>query len=583
MERQGHRVDLSRFRERCCCCYKGIEEGIRVCLCGLSFCGDHEGGHVSKTSCCISFEVRKRSRDGAEDKEGGSVQNACGELGEELEIRSDMLDVDEINNVREDIQSILRLQNRDDRIMTRDEEIDCPHICREVDGEELDLGDVGKLRCNECDVETRLWVCFTCGHIGCGRAQYGVEGNGHARRHHEDTKHSVCVLISSLSDPDGCETFCYLCDSGVRNAFVHKRLRYCGLERSPGSVSSEKRLADDTDSVVSESSPFVGITNAGNTCYVSSTLQMIGYVVSKEEFDLEMHFEVCSAENPLDCFFCQLMRVLGKMKEASQQNRTDKISIMDLVRLIWRDMSMFTRYAQHDAHEFLLFLLEKMKEGEDAYVIPPITSLFEFERGTRVLCHSCGYESAVYERTSMLCTTVKSRIRRSVEKAFEEGEYDCECGGKRKMVKFMTRLPKYLIVQVGRYFYGNDGYVKVSDKISIESLKLDKFMNRAETDKSVAERLVSEGYPRDKVVAGLRLYFNDEEKVREVLRDGDEGQRTDPKYRIAGSINHLGGNARTGHYTWWVYDKERCYLVDDSKVTNSSAEVLEDGYIFLFM
>jgi len=35
--------------------------------------------------------------------------------------------------------------------------------------------------CKSCDLSTNLWLCLTCGALGCGRKQPdGSGGNGHA-------------------------------------------------------------------------------------------------------------------------------------------------------------------------------------------------------------------------------------------------------------------------------------------------------------------------------------------------------------------------------------------------------------------
>jgi len=310
---------------------------------------------------------------------------------------------------------------------------------------------------------------------------------------------------------------------------------------------------------------------------------MIGYVISKEEFDLDTHFQICWMENPLECFFCQLMKVFNKMKEVSNENGINKITIIDLVRLIWRDMSMFTKHMQHDAHEFLLFLLEKIQEGEEAYILPPITSFFNFEVGRKISCNNCSDGSIVYEKMPMLCTIIKNRIRSSVATFFNEYEWDCDCGGKKKAIRFVTKLPEYLIIQIGRYSYDNNNLGKINDKINMETLKLDKFMSKMEPDEGLIKKLINEGYSKDEIMKALSIFCNDEEKVRNILKEGNvEKYRMNPKYQVVGCINHSGANVRTGHYTWWIYDKERCYLIDDTNIINSTVEILEDGYIFLF-
>ena len=62
---------------------------------------------------------------------------------------------------------------------------------------------VGQAHCASCDLKENLWLCLTCGALGCGRAQYGgIGGNGHALNHYEATKHPVSVKLGTIT-PEG--------------------------------------------------------------------------------------------------------------------------------------------------------------------------------------------------------------------------------------------------------------------------------------------------------------------------------------------------------------------------------------------
>lgn len=532
---------FSRFRDGCCYCYRDAADGVAVCMCDLSFCADHIEMHVGKAGCSVAFEMRRRD--------------------EETEIWSKVLGSEEIEELQRRMK--MRMQGEAEDV------VECPHL--DECAMDVDVGSVEALRCGRCDVEKRLWICVTCGFVGCGRVQYGVAGNGHAKQHHEESGHGVFVLDSSLGNAD-CEAFCYLCDSGIRDRDVRRRLRFCG--------AAESEVQERVERVRKESVPsrYVGIVNAGNTCYISSALQMVGHVVCRENLDLNMHFEICWIENPLDCFFCQIVKVFNKMKECSHRVGIEEIVIGDLAGLIWRDMPMFLKNVQHDAHEFLLFLVEKIQEGEDSYVLPSITSHIGFEVSRRISCSGCEEESVVGEKMAVLCTIIKSGIRSSVAEALKDEEWECKCGGKKRACSFVSKLPEYLIVQVGRYSFSNEAG-KIVDKISMESIKLDKHMDRIDVDAGGVERLVEEGHSKEAAAQALQLWQNDEERARTMLLNGC---RVDPKYRVVGCISHTGTNIRAGHYTWWIHDDDGCYLVDDRAVLDSSTEVLEDGYIFLF-
>ena len=57
--------------------------------------------------------------------------------------------------------------------------------------------------CNSCDLKENLWLCLTCGNLGCGRPQYGgLGGNGHGMAHFDTSKHPLAVKMGSIT-PEG--------------------------------------------------------------------------------------------------------------------------------------------------------------------------------------------------------------------------------------------------------------------------------------------------------------------------------------------------------------------------------------------
>ena len=61
----------------------------------------------------------------------------------------------------------------------------------------------GLAHCTKCDLKENLWLCLTCGSLGCGRQQYaGLGGNGHGLQHFEETQHPVSVKLGTIT-PEG--------------------------------------------------------------------------------------------------------------------------------------------------------------------------------------------------------------------------------------------------------------------------------------------------------------------------------------------------------------------------------------------
>ncbi len=57
--------------------------------------------------------------------------------------------------------------------------------------------------CNECPLSANMWLCLTCGHLGCGRHYVdGTGGNNHAIDHNKGSGHPVVVKMGTIT-PDG--------------------------------------------------------------------------------------------------------------------------------------------------------------------------------------------------------------------------------------------------------------------------------------------------------------------------------------------------------------------------------------------
>ena len=51
-------------------------------------------------------------------------------------------------------------------------------------------------KCQSCDISEALWLCFTCGALGCSRKNFdGTGGNSHAVEHFNLTGHPVVCKV----------------------------------------------------------------------------------------------------------------------------------------------------------------------------------------------------------------------------------------------------------------------------------------------------------------------------------------------------------------------------------------------------
>jgi hypothetical protein len=71
----------------------------------------------------------------------------------------------------------------------------------------LENSTIGLAHCGKCELKENLWLCLTCGSLGCGRQQYGgTGGNGHGLQHFQETGHNVSVKLGTITSEGNAGT-----------------------------------------------------------------------------------------------------------------------------------------------------------------------------------------------------------------------------------------------------------------------------------------------------------------------------------------------------------------------------------------
>uniref|UniRef100_A0A914WAM8 Ubiquitin carboxyl-terminal hydrolase n=1 Tax=Plectus sambesii TaxID=2011161 RepID=A0A914WAM8_9BILA len=120
-----------------------------------------------------------------------------------------------------------------------------------------------------------------------------------------------------------------------------------------------------------------GLRNIGNTCFMNATLQMLVNCKELHYYFLgDHHKKEVNRTNPLGCggrialCFGELMKNMW-----SGMNRVYEPS--ELKELVAEKAVQFANFAQHDAHEFLSFLLDGLHEDLNRIVSKPLTKTVE--------------------------------------------------------------------------------------------------------------------------------------------------------------------------------------------------------------
>lgn len=524
-------IDLSRFRDKCCYCFKGIEEELQRCSCDLTLCSDHKEEHLSKFGCNPMYVFKS-----GENKKAIVTDYEVHSEKEDLERRIQILIEHGVSSVE-----------------------DLPECCHIYDINPLEKKIEGKAKCSKCEITNNLWICLECGNIGCGRVQQGLEGEGHALEHFhncingenscqkseneisdlkkpkiENTNNSQALhchvaYIPSIDCRGAEQTFCYICDAFVKNPYKNKLTADKNIVEKFMEIQSTGKSQEESDP-----SRLVGIKNCGQTCYIASVLQLIGNSILGRE-DLSCHFSLCDSD-PLECFCCQIVRIFNEIRNNTKEK--NKIDISDFVRLVYKEMPEFEKGKQQDASEFLQRILDRLEVYEECMIIPKTTDVFEIQIETHTKCDKCNISSKSVDPSKMLFVPFKTDLFESIVEVFADTHLPCSCGGTLTITSTLNKFPERLLAVVKRYKFENNSSSKINSPVTANDLPVETLPLK---------------------------------------------ESSNSFYRIESSICHSGVSLGSGHYTWWYSPKsenEEYFLVNDETVTKSQKNNSESGFIF---
>ncbi|CAB03876.1 Ubiquitin carboxyl-terminal hydrolase 14 [Caenorhabditis elegans] len=336
-----------------------------------------------------------------------------------------------------------------------------------------------------------------------------------------------------------------------------------------------------------------GLANLGNTCYFNSCVQMLKEV---NELVLKPAEEMRIREhNDRLCHNLATLFNSLRDKDRALRSKGEPIKPFAAILTLSDSFPQFEKFKQQDANECLVSIMSNVTRiyGLSGW---NIESLFRIQTETTMKClESDEVSEKKVERNNQLTCYVNQDVRflqTGIKAGFEEemtrNSEELNRDAKWQKNTQISRLPKYLTVNINRFFY------KESTKTNAKILKSVQFPMQLDTydlcsqelkDKLVARRADIKLEEDAKLERELRKKVLDKEQGDKIFDDGvalptafedDAGSNNSGFYDLKGIITHKGRSSQDGHYVAWMRSSEdgKWRLFDDEHVTVVDEEAI---------
>ncbi|KAI8322215.1 ubiquitin carboxyl-terminal hydrolase [Martensiomyces pterosporus] len=483
------------YKEECTLCFdsQDMPGGIDVCLsCFNGSCTDslrnHAHLHAMKSGHYLTLNIRRVPKAAAASSNTDGDEDARPAKLTKLEIKEESDEEkyefkthvrcwgclgarveDGLENIEPTVQAVLHSveASKSHEIKAWAEEVTaCEHFegLEQAPAEGFSLDRLHK--CSSCEKSENLWLCLSCGHVGCGRRQYdGSGGNNHAIAHFEQTGHRVSCKLGTITPEGTADAYCYACDDNKFDPSLAAHLQTFGIsvtaqqktEKSIAELQLEQNLKFDFSMTTADGTQLepvagpglTGLKNLGNSCYMASVLQCVfGIDRFRDRYfpTAADHFATCSQPRPAQCMLCQLHKLadgLWSGRYARLEKDADGSSVVQqrgippahFKAAVAKDHYEFGTMRQQDAFEFLQYLTKQVNIAERAVESGgrDPTKVFDFKTEERLQCKTCRKVRYKMQAASSVSLPV---IKREVEDAADTEETE---GSKEKQQQQQQR------------------------------------------------------------------------------------------------------------------------------------------------
>ncbi|OBZ78711.1 Ubiquitin carboxyl-terminal hydrolase 14 [Grifola frondosa] len=442
---QPPKLSQSVHREECTQCFDNQDHPLGIDVCLSCFNGGclgrdrhHARTHVEKTGHFFTLNVKRKLRPSAnrakdEEPPAKMKKLAIVEEREEekyeyktvlkcwkcdsqsgLEIPDASLDP-HVKSLSDGVMQSLSSARQSEVKAWEEEFAACEHT---LTLEQLATGPIlasGLAHCSKCDLKENLWLCLTCGSLGCGRQQFGgIGGNGHGLQHFEETRHPISVKLGTITPEGGADIYCYLCNDSKLDPEIAAHLATFGINQIEHNLKFDFSLTGEDGKALEPvfGSGLTGISNLGNSCYMASVIQtLFSLPAFRERYypSAATHWQSCTESLPANCVDCQMHKLADGLLSGRYSHPRPNASghadpkatptpvFQEGVRpsgfkaLVGKGHEEFATMRQQDAEEFLTYMfgvLRRQAKKVGAGVSEP-TEVFAFGMEQRLECGEC--------------------------------------------------------------------------------------------------------------------------------------------------------------------------------------------------
>ena len=276
-------------------------------------------------------------------------------------------------------------------------------------------------RCSMCDLKENLWLCLTCGNLGCGRAQFGgIGGNSHGLAHSTATSHPVAVKLGSITPEGTADVYCYQCNDEKVDTELAAHLGHWGIniaerektEKSLMEMQVEQNLKWDFSMTTEDGKElkplfgqgFTGLKNLGNSCYMASILQCLFALPAFQQRYFLPQQPPPPASHPADDIETQLRKLADGLLSGIYSKPDTDVQTSEhsaeiphqkglapamLKHLVGKGHEEFSTMRQQDAFELLLHLLKLITCSQHQAPLSDPVQSFRFVMEQRLQCRAC--------------------------------------------------------------------------------------------------------------------------------------------------------------------------------------------------